>query len=272
MTVEAENESANERLERYILREHSQVSGMLQTGSISVIWSLIEAQHDLKVQGDVAEIGVFHGKLLILLSLALKTSERAHAFDIFTSHENTPEENRAAVVANLARFEISPQTVSLHTQDTYKLNEHDFVDLIGNRRVRLFSIDGAHSREAVQHDLELAAAVTHGDGILVADDIFNPWCPEVTEGIFDFARSGGHGFLPFALAAANGPTATGCAKLFFAYEDRAEIYKRYLRVLNEPNLVAPTRFLGCEILVFDFPLGVKKNPLNDGSREAIHRL
>lgn len=261
----------HERLESYILREHAQVPGMLQTGSISLIWSLIEAQDDLKVQGDVAEIGVFYGKLLILLAFALKRTERAHAFDIFTFHEKIPEENRAAVIANLARFGISAEQMTLHTQDTGKLNERDFVDLIGGRAVRLFSVDGAHGREAVQHDLELAAAATHGDGILIADDIFNPWCPEVTEGIIDFARSGGRGFLPFALAAANGPPATGGAKLFFACQDRAETYKRYLSVLNTPNLFAPTRFVGYEILVFDFTKGVTKNPLNDASRDAIHR-
>lgn len=272
MSLEAANPTARERLERYIQRDHAQVPGMLQTGSISVIWSLIEAQDDLNVRGDVAEIGVFYGKLLILLSLALKTGERAHAFDIFTFLEKAPEENRATVVANLVRSGVSPATVSVHTRDTRTLNARDFVDLIGGRTVRLFSIDGDHSREAVQHDLEIAAAATHSDGILVADDIFNAWCPEVTDGIIDFARSGGGGFRPFALAAANGPLATGCAKLFFAYQERAETYKRYLRALNAPNLVAPTRFLGAEILVFDFPNGVMKSALNDGSREAIRRL
>ena len=61
----------------YAMRDVESVAGMLQSGSISVIWSLAELQDFFGVTGDVAEIGVHHGRLFIMLCLAMNAGERA---------------------------------------------------------------------------------------------------------------------------------------------------------------------------------------------------
>ena len=66
----------------YAMAAVESVAGMLQSGSISVLWSLAELQDAFAVTGDVAEIGVHHGRLFIMLCLALNPGERAHAVDI----------------------------------------------------------------------------------------------------------------------------------------------------------------------------------------------
>ena len=57
--------------------------GMLQSGSISVIWSAAELQDFFGVTGHVGEIGVHHGRLFILLCLARNEGERAFAVDVY---------------------------------------------------------------------------------------------------------------------------------------------------------------------------------------------
>ena len=70
-------------LTRYVSGGYETINGMLQSGAASVIWSLIELQDVLGVTGNVAEIGVFEGRTLLLLCHALNQGEKAFAFDVF---------------------------------------------------------------------------------------------------------------------------------------------------------------------------------------------
>jgi hypothetical protein len=43
------------------------VDGYLQSGSASIISLIFDIQYELNISGNIAEIGVFNGKLLILI-------------------------------------------------------------------------------------------------------------------------------------------------------------------------------------------------------------
>ena len=68
-------------VERYIRRGKFYVDGWLHSEAARTIPALVERQRTLGVSGGVAEIGVHHGKLFILLYLLSR--EKAVAIDLF---------------------------------------------------------------------------------------------------------------------------------------------------------------------------------------------
>jgi len=71
------------RVESYIHRGKFYVEGWLHTEAAITIAALGERQRALGVEGGIAEIGVHHGKLFILLYLLGRAPERAVAIDLF---------------------------------------------------------------------------------------------------------------------------------------------------------------------------------------------
>jgi SAM-dependent methyltransferase len=211
---------------------------MLQTGSISVLLSVFELQDAFGVEGDVAEIGVFQGKTLILMAHALNEGERAVAIDIFGKTLGSDRAMQDQLNANLARFDCA-DACDIVIANSLDLSPADFRAKLGNANVRLFSVDGDHARDAVLHDLALAEAVLAPNGVIAADDLFNEWYPGVTEAFYDFCRAGrdgAHDLEPIAFVAPNGPVETGAGKLLFARAPFVRAYKAGLKLLNQPDL------------------------------------
>ena len=242
----------------YCLRGHESVAGWLQPGATSLIWSLIEVQKHERISGDIAEIGVWHGKLFILLSLSLAPSEKANAVDPFDmpGYPNFI----AAFQRNLVQFEIPPERVVTHQMRSEHIPLGRASSFLGGS-VRLISLDGEHRRVSIVHDLRLAKEVLSDFGVVVVDDIFSAWAPSVTEGIIDFLRQDAGDIVPFALAASDGPLTTGCAKVFLCKESAKSFYTDYLRRLNGGNLEMTTDFCDHNVLVFDFEKSVEKKQL-----------
>jgi hypothetical protein len=73
------------RIAGYVLQEklHRAVPGWLNEGAISAVIAFAKWQDENNVHGDVAEIGVHHGRFFILLANLRRRHERAFAIDIF---------------------------------------------------------------------------------------------------------------------------------------------------------------------------------------------
>ena len=63
------------KLTHYLTELAKDVDGYLQSGSASVIWSLFEVQEELGITGNIAEIGVYHGRLFVFLCHAAADGE-----------------------------------------------------------------------------------------------------------------------------------------------------------------------------------------------------
>ena len=247
---------------KYLTDDSSEINGYLQSGSAALIWSIFEIQDELEISGNIAEIGVYHGKLFIYLCLTLNRGERAFAFDLFESQPNiqcirTEEDmqkfNAINLEFNLAKFGLGNDNVTIITANTQDLEPKDLLYHLESKKVRIFSVDGDHSRRGVRHDLNLATAATDESGVIIVDDLFNSLCPSNTEGIIDFFSTDNQNWEPIAIAASNGPIKTGAAKLFVAHKSHAIKYKAYLRLLNREDYKISDTFLGQEnVMIFDF--------------------
>lgn len=249
---------------------------MLQSGSVSVFLSAFELQDAFGIGGDVAEIGVFQGKTLILMAHALHRGERAVAIEMFGRPPGTDTGMRRSLDANLARFACADAT-EIVVANSLSMTPDALRDRLGGARVRLMSVDGDHARAAVLHDLALAEAVLAPGGLIAADDLFNPWYPGVTEALYDFCRSGRetgvHDLEPVAFVAPNGPVETGAGKLFLARSAYARRYKAGLKLLNQPDLKHCDPFAGfSDVPHFWFAGRPTRRPLDSALRPILDEI
>lgn len=170
------------------------VSGWLGDGAVSLVLAISQWQRTHDVSGDVAEIGVHHGKFFILLKNTCAPNETAFAIDVFRAQELNPDGS------GKGDLEIFERNLALHTnndnikilqKDSLTLTPYDFRHQNKSPRVRLFSVDGSHTAGHTFNDLNIATSVLAPGGLVILDDYTNPAWPGVGEGFhkFMFQRS-----------------------------------------------------------------------------------
>lgn len=176
---------------RYVLVGQHTVFGWLEELGLLFIDALERAQRDAGVSGNVAEIGIHHGKLFLVLSLLRGVGETAVAIDVFEDqHLNVDASglgDRGAFEANLRRWHRDATGIVVHQADSRTVSGADLRDLAGGP-CRLVSIDGGHTAELTEQDLGTAADALADGGIVILDDCFNALFPAVSEGAQQFLR------------------------------------------------------------------------------------
>jgi hypothetical protein len=211
-------QSLEGRASRYVRGGNFFVEGWLSSAAAVTICTLSERQRDLDVTGAVAEIGIHHGKLFILLYLLSQTPEKAVAIDVFEDqHLNVDSSGRGDLrifQSNMNRHADSTRLI-VHKGTSLAVKGSDVVRLADNK-VRLFSVDGGHTEDITANDLAIAdEALTEG-GIIILDDVFNDLFPGVTNGLHRY----------FACKPDLVPFAVGANKTYFCRPPYAEPYRK----------------------------------------------
>src|SRR4051794_25250776 len=169
---------------RYAVVGHYLVEGWLKDLGIHLIDAVEGRQRVLGVDGHVAEIGVHHGKLFILLSLLRRPGERAVALDLFEDQElnvdNSGRGDRERFLANVDRHHRDAPDVVVQKADSNELDGAGLRQLAGGP-LRIVSVDGGHTAELTAHDLTTAADALADGGVVILDDCFNEVFPAVAE-------------------------------------------------------------------------------------------
>jgi hypothetical protein len=201
---------------------HYTVEGWVEPPILQVVAALSREQARQGVEGAVAEIGVHHGRFFI--SLLLTDPEGAAvAVDVFDdqalNQDGMGKTTRRAFERNLRRHADGAAAPQIWARDSTTLSGHDFRTSVGP--VRLFSVDGGHSREVVAHDMRTAADALPAGGVVIADDVFNFGWPGVVEGTLDFMDSADD-VVPFMI---------GFNKVLFTQPEFSSGYRDLLRDL-----------------------------------------
>jgi hypothetical protein len=241
----------------YAREGQKSVGGALQAGPLSIVYSVLDAQDQGNIRGNIAEIGVSAGKTFMFLCMALRENERAIAVDPFEVPEFGVGDFQAEFEGNLARFGVDRSYVDIYRTRTENLDLNSFADRYpGN--VRFFHVDGGHRRDYVMRDLDIAARTTSPDAVIAIDDFFHYWFPDVTEGVLDWLKANRDDFVALALAAADGPLRTGCGKLFICRRAVKPFYLSAFARMNKENLKGHNWLVGEQFPLFDFSNGVRK--------------
>ena len=205
------------RVENYIRRGKFYVDGWLRTEAAQIVVALTERQRSLGVAGGIAEIGVHHGKLFILLYLLGQASEKAVAIDLFEDQHLNVDHSGSGDLAkfrrNLERHADSTRLV-LHQGNSMDLSGA-ILTRLADGPLRFVSVDGGHTAEITAHDLATAEAAIAEGGIIVVDDVFNERWPGVGDGVRRYFERRPN-LVPFAI---------GANKTYFCRPSHRDIYR-----------------------------------------------
>ncbi len=240
------------KLEAYLAEGCDEVVGWLTPVDREITRLLGQHQSRLGIGGNIAEIGVFHGKLFILLLLMLHEGERALAIDPFTGttyRDQPPQTDEKKIRStkwlfqqNLKKHAGDDESVTLLMTGSDSLGIAEVKKTVGP--VRLFSVDGNHDADYVRHDLELAAACLAQGGVVLADDVFNRCYPGVSNGLHQFLAQQ-PGLIPFCI---------GQNKVFLCASADADMYRTAIRESASLSLWGRMTYFGVEVEVVDAEL------------------
>jgi predicted O-methyltransferase YrrM len=185
MTEPSRAASGIAAVDRYLNDGYASVVGMSSRFAAAVTCGLMRIQSELGVTGPVAEIGTFEGRFFIAMAHALATGEKALGIDLF-DWPNPQVIDRFE--ANCTAHGVAAERRITWRADSRTMKPDDLLAKLGGRRVRLFHVDGEHSRQALTRDLELATAVLADGGIIVLDDMLHPGYPTLMVAVQDYLQ------------------------------------------------------------------------------------
>lgn len=191
------------------------LKGCIHRESTQLLLWIDYIQKKNEINGNIFEIGVYHGKSAILLGLITKNqSENLGLCDPFISKYKNEESREQIFLRNISSFFKNRDFIILHKKRSDELLRSECT------KIRIFHIDGDHSPKQTFDDLMFASTSIVDNGVVIVDDFFNVLCPGVTEGVYKFISSQ-NDLIPLAF---------GFNKLFLC---KKNVYDWYIKNLQE---------------------------------------
>jgi len=198
----------------------------------------IMADCGINRKGGVAEIGVHHGKLYILLNQVVGENEyhmpyTSYAIDVFDmQHLNIDKSglgNKSIFMQNLADYDKwNGDNTHIMQMDSMSLTNQ-----IPDASLRFISIDGGHTVEHTINDLKIAERLIANEGVIILDDIMGVYWCGVTEGYIKYSMTYPT-IVPFAM---------GHNKLYLCKLSHYEYYFNLFKHLSSGQ----TKFTGYQV-------------------------
>jgi predicted O-methyltransferase YrrM len=205
-------------VDAYLSHGFTTVPGMSSRFAAAVTAGLMRIQTELGVSGPIAEIGTFEGRFFIAMAKALAPGEMALGMDIF-DWPNPEVIDRFE--ANCAKHGVAKAVRQTWKCDSRAVTPAELLSRTGDKRVRLFHVDGEHSRASLEKDLALATAVLADDGVIILDDMLHPGYPTLMVTVHEYLKA--HPEM-VVLCIIDRETIVGATKFVLC---RADWFKRY---------------------------------------------
>ncbi len=222
----------------------NRVEGWVQDGNLPYLKHLDLVQRHAGITGQVAEIGVYHGKFLIALASFLPPGGKVTALDVFEDQsknlDGAGEGNLDKLKQNVATYGRADLDYAFIKADSSALTLMNKVELTRDRGpFRLFSVDGCHTLEHTLADLRTAQDCLAPGGVIIVDDYMHPHWPGVTEAVSRFC-GGVPQVAPFLFA---------CHKLFLVGVGwHAMFHASFTEALGVQDSARTTTMFGSSVL------------------------
>jgi cephalosporin hydroxylase len=237
-----------ERTKAFISETHSEIEGWFFPLDQLAFFELVAVQNQMQVGGDLVEVGVYHGKSLVLLSLLKKEEEKLLGFDLFDA------DHKERTQDNLNNFGRSEQ-VTLVRGYTSEIAQGDLDKMLPSP-LRFLHIDAGHEYHEVLEQLRLFSPYVADRGIIAMDDYQDREFPGIEAAVLDFAEfDRPRRFVPF-LAGGN--------KVFLCCSSMATAFQTLL--IGRPNFKDTcrlTRVRDFNVLIMRSKLPVKSQTIAD---------
>lgn len=210
--------------DHYLAEGYETVVGMSSRFAAGVCGRLLAIQAELGVAGHFAEIGAFEGRFLIAMAHCLVPGEKALGMDIF---EWPNPEVKDRFEANCIKHGIGSERRITWKVDSGTTTSEAVRAKLGGGPIRMFHVDGEHSRRALAKDLELATASIAEGGLIVLDDMLHPGYPTLMVAVQEYLER--HPEM-VVLCVIDRETIVAATKFVLCH---AEWFKRYEAVMLE---------------------------------------
>jgi hypothetical protein len=204
---------ASPSLRNYASGAFEQIEGWgLNHYFAELLLSLDEFQKSRDIRGNVFEIGVYHGRVLIMLGLMTTEEERLIGLDLFDTLQSRNIDRSGAPAGGGALFDKVQKNLELYGllgKADMIIADSMFADFSKHpnlKNIRFAHIDGGHYPDALVNDLVKTQQIMVPGGVVIVDDYIYPGFPGVNEGLFRF--------MSFATPRLVVPFAVGANKLF----------------------------------------------------------
>jgi len=239
-----------ESINNYFSHAHAEVEGWFFPLDQLAFFEVFRMQETLAVTGDVAEVGVYLGKSLILLSLLRNRNERLLGFDLFA------EDHYEQCVSNLKKYGVEDEVI-LSKGLTSDLKRAHLASLIRSP-VRFLHIDAGHEYHEVLEQLLLFSPYLAEQGVIAMDDYQDREFPGIEAAVLDFCElDRPRRFVPF-LASGN--------KMFMCAAHMSDSFQKLLLPL--PNFLDSCRLTR----VRDFNILVMRSKLPVSSHDIEKQI
>ena len=172
-------------VDHYVNQDYDSVFGMSSQFAAIIATRVMDRQTRLGISGHMAEIGTFEGRFFIAMALALQPGERGVGIDTF---EWPSPKVRDKLHDHMARLGVRTGDMTILTANSADLRPADILAPAGDL-VRFFHVDGDHNPKALMHDLDLAYAVMHPQGVICLDDMLHPGFPLLTVAVYEWLKN-----------------------------------------------------------------------------------
>ncbi len=177
------------QFKKYI-KNLNKINGWFSADAARIINFLNMIQRSEKIYGNIFEIGVFQGKMTLLLGQFIdQNKEQLIVNDIFGEYPPTTSSGKKKSKFGMRDIFINNYTGFFGSLDSLKIISKSSLNLKiaeTTRNCRIFSIDGGHSAFETYSDLKTAKKAIKREGIIILDDYFNSGFPGVSEGTCRF--------------------------------------------------------------------------------------
>jgi Methyltransferase domain len=238
-------EQKNQRIQNYIDVGLNQVEGWgIDQFLAKLFVALVREQERQKIDGNLFEIGVHHGRCSILLGLLARNAETLAVMDLFERQDlNIDQSGCGSREIFLQNMQLWAPDVTFEVLTTNSL-EFDFASSKAVREgLRFAHIDGAHHVEAVLNDIEKTERHLVEGGIMVLDDFLHSGFPGVNEAANRYLGDGRRRLAPFGL---------GHNKLLLTTPGFVHRYAETLRVALPSHLSKTVKFYSHNAVCLDY--------------------
>lgn len=175
--------SGDAGLDAFLAGRYQRIRGMSSRFAAAICGHVIRRQTALGISGDMLEIGTFEGRFFIAMAMLLPPGEHALGIDVFSWPDAGVYDR---FVANCAAADLKKGSYTAWKTDSRKLTAGDLRAKLPGQAARFIHVDGDHDAESLSHDLELAHAVLHPDGVIALDDMLHPGYPALIVPVLDY--------------------------------------------------------------------------------------
>ncbi|MDA0241520.1 MAG: class I SAM-dependent methyltransferase [Proteobacteria bacterium] len=176
-------------MDNYVRTGRKSVDGWLTELDARIIAEIVVGQRERGEVGCVGEIGVHHGKLLLLLHLSITAEERTFAADLFEYQDQNVDRSglgdKERFLQNIRKYTVGTDRIDIFEGNSADLSWANIQEKTG-QSCRFFSVDGGHTSALTANDLTIAYDSLSDTGVICLDDYFNKEFADVSVGLNHF--------------------------------------------------------------------------------------